>query len=405
VIGSSTELVIDGYTRSATTFAVYAFQLAQVRPVRLAHHLHAPAQLIAAAKMGVPVLALIREPEGAILSQLVREPRVELRDALVAYTRFYSYLLPHRRGFVVGEFDQVTRDFGGVVRRLNERFGTSFEEFLHTDANVRECYALIKERPTLSSTLLGFESGLVSREELGLEQDRLARRPQLPGTTDVWLPSAERNRAKAVLLDRWWPCRAPGSRAGRLPGVPEAQRIRAGMPVDGAVARSVVGPVRVQPRPQSRGGPDTRDVAVGLPGMPLTGIPGAHTAPEITGAVVPGGRLAEPLLPAFIAATELTCEIVDGEGGRVPVEGERAILVIRPGSLSGILPRLDPDDGEGLRAYPLPGVALVVIAVTSEPATEDPGRLRGGREDISAAEVRHAAGWSRCCAAAGTGSP
>jgi hypothetical protein len=29
VISSDTELVIDGYTRSATTFAVYAFQLAQ----------------------------------------------------------------------------------------------------------------------------------------------------------------------------------------------------------------------------------------------------------------------------------------------------------------------------------------------------------------------------------------
>jgi hypothetical protein len=204
VIGSATELVIDGYTRSATTFAVYAFQLAQVRPVRLAHHLHAPAQLIAAADMRVPVLALIREPEGAILSQLVREPRVALRDALVAYTRFYSCLLPYRRSFVVGEFDQVTMDFGAVVRRLNERFGTSFEEFLHTDANVRECYALIKERPTLSSILLGFESGLVSRDEVGLERDRLARRPKPPGMTDVWVPSAERERAKAVLLDRWW---------------------------------------------------------------------------------------------------------------------------------------------------------------------------------------------------------
>ena len=43
VISSATELVIDGYTRSASTFAVYALQLAQATPVRLAHHLHAPA--------------------------------------------------------------------------------------------------------------------------------------------------------------------------------------------------------------------------------------------------------------------------------------------------------------------------------------------------------------------------
>src|SRR6266487_5999519 len=85
VISSDTELVIDGYTRSASTFAVYAFQLSQEKPVRLAHHLHAPAQLIAAARRGVPALVLIREPQGAILSQLVREPDVALRNALVAY--------------------------------------------------------------------------------------------------------------------------------------------------------------------------------------------------------------------------------------------------------------------------------------------------------------------------------
>src|SRR4051794_17485470 len=37
VIGPETELIIDGYTRCATTFAVYALQLAQPDPVRLAH--------------------------------------------------------------------------------------------------------------------------------------------------------------------------------------------------------------------------------------------------------------------------------------------------------------------------------------------------------------------------------
>ena len=74
VIGPQTELVIDGYTRSASTFAVYAFQLCQDEPVRLAHHRHAPAQLIAAARRSIPALLLIREPQGAILSQLIQEP-------------------------------------------------------------------------------------------------------------------------------------------------------------------------------------------------------------------------------------------------------------------------------------------------------------------------------------------
>src|SRR6476659_631426 len=108
VIGPDTRFVIDGYTRSASTFAAYAFQLAQRPPVRMAHHLHAPAQLIAAAKRGIPALAVIREPEGAILSQLIREPDVDMRDALIAYARFYTCLLPYRAGFVVGEYRDVT---------------------------------------------------------------------------------------------------------------------------------------------------------------------------------------------------------------------------------------------------------------------------------------------------------
>src|SRR5690349_7487722 len=158
VIGPQTQLVIDGYTRCATTFAVYAFQLAQDRPVRMAHHLHAPAQLIEAARRGIPALLVIREPEGAILSQLVREPKVDMRDALSAYARFYDLLVPHRERLQVGEFGQVTSDFGAVIRQLNERFGTRFAPFEHTEASARQAFELIKERPTLSTAVLGFES-------------------------------------------------------------------------------------------------------------------------------------------------------------------------------------------------------------------------------------------------------
>jgi hypothetical protein len=181
---------------------VYALQLSQDRPVRLAHHLHAPAQLIEAARRNIPALVLIREPKGAIISQLIREPNVALPDALVAYARFYACLLPHRASFVVGDFDDVTRDFGPVVRRLNARFGTSFAEFEHTDANVRECFELIKERGTLSKTLLGFESGLVTRDELRRERERLGRLT-LRDAREAWIPSAGRDRSKAALDQQW----------------------------------------------------------------------------------------------------------------------------------------------------------------------------------------------------------
>jgi len=139
VISDETEFVIDGYTRCASTFAVYAFQLAQPRPVRMAHHLHAPAQLIAAARADLPTLVLIRDPAGVVLSQVIREPGVSIRDALFSYTRFYDKLEPYRSSYVVADFEQTTTAFGHVIRRVNERFGTSYAEFDHTDENVARC--------------------------------------------------------------------------------------------------------------------------------------------------------------------------------------------------------------------------------------------------------------------------
>jgi hypothetical protein len=208
VVSSETELVIDGYTRCATTFAVYAFQLAQDRPVRLAHHLHAPAQLIEAAKKGVPVLALIRDPEGAILSQLVREPGLSMRGALEAYARFYSCLMPYRSRMVAGKFEEVTGHFGSVIRQLNHRFGTCFDEFEHTEANLRACFDLVEERPTpipeWSAVLGGFESGLVTRSDLRRAQERFAHRPETLSWRGVWVPSAERSQLKDRLREQWF---------------------------------------------------------------------------------------------------------------------------------------------------------------------------------------------------------
>jgi hypothetical protein len=203
VIGAGTELVVDGYTRSASTFAVYALQLAQPRPLRLAHHLHAPAQLIAAARRGVPALLLVREPRGAILSQLVREPGVAMRDALVAYVRFHECLRAYQDRLVVGEFETVTHDFGSVIGRLNERFGLALTEFVHTPQSMDGCLALIAQRGSLSPALLGFESGLVSEEAAFAELRALQSRAASGRLREAWLPSVERQRAKEELAELW----------------------------------------------------------------------------------------------------------------------------------------------------------------------------------------------------------
>jgi hypothetical protein len=168
VVGSETELVIDGFTRSAVTFATIAFQMAQHRPVRVAHTLHAAGHVIAAVRAGIPTLVAIRDPEETVLSTVVREPYVTLRTALIAYTRFYRRILPFRSGFVVGEFTQVVHDFGEVVNAVNRRFATNFDVFEQTEDNVRRCYDIIEDRarhPPWSKALGEFECGIISFDQ------------------------------------------------------------------------------------------------------------------------------------------------------------------------------------------------------------------------------------------------
>jgi hypothetical protein len=210
VIDGHTEVVIDGYTRSASTFAVYAFQVAQPAPVRVAHHLHAPAQLMEAARRGLPTVMVIREPRGAVLSQVVREPGVDVLDATWAYSRFHESLVACREALVVADFDQVTQDFGSVVTAMNRKYGTSYGVFDSTAEQVAWCRRLVGERDTLSPVLLGFESGEVTFDDV---RAHVLSRPPTTSRERAWMPSADRDGAKAELAACWSEPRLAAARA------------------------------------------------------------------------------------------------------------------------------------------------------------------------------------------------
>jgi hypothetical protein len=144
-VADETEIVIEGFPRSGNTFAVAAFHLAQEpRDVKIAHHAHVPAQLLAAVRAGLPALALIRRPEDCVLSLSVRVPDLAPGAALRGWVRFYEPLAPVRDALVVAAFVEVVADLAPVIRRVNERFGTRFREFEHTPENVARVMALIE---------------------------------------------------------------------------------------------------------------------------------------------------------------------------------------------------------------------------------------------------------------------
>lgn len=144
-VRSDTELVIEGFGRSGSTFAVDAFELVQHRPVRLAHHTHAAAQVIVAAKKGIPTLVIVRRPAEVAASHMARRG-ISGRPPLVAWVRYHERILPYRDRFVVAPFEQITNDLGAAIRAVNERFGTDFAEFETTEASTAGVLERIEAR-------------------------------------------------------------------------------------------------------------------------------------------------------------------------------------------------------------------------------------------------------------------
>jgi hypothetical protein len=223
VVGPDTKLLIEGFTRSGVTFAVIAFQSAQPEPVRVAHTLHAPAHVQAAVRRGLPTLVTIRDPEAAVLSAIIREPYVTAEQGLRAWLRFYTRILPFRDRFVLGLFDDIVGDFGGVIRAINDRFGTTFKEFDHTAENVETCFSIIEDRarrPPWSDELGRFECGLIGLDEYQAavaSYGPTARLTPIPESR-IPRPSAEREAIKETLVAQIW---GPALRELRL----EARRL------------------------------------------------------------------------------------------------------------------------------------------------------------------------------------
>lgn len=145
LVDSGTELVIEGFPRSGNTFGVFAFRYAQPREIHVAHHMHAPAQMMRAARRKIPALLLMRDPVDAVLSLMLRDPRFTAEMALRYYVSFYDAVSAFRDHYVLGTFEEVTGDYGAVVDRINDKFGTGFTPFDHTQENVDRVFEQIEE--------------------------------------------------------------------------------------------------------------------------------------------------------------------------------------------------------------------------------------------------------------------
>jgi hypothetical protein len=126
VVGPSTELVIEGFPRSANSLAVSSFTASGTPPERIAHHTHAPANLIAGVRRGIPSLLVIREPSEAAKAFIASKPSLAYGSAIRGWISFHRALVRYLDGIVVATSEQVAGAMPAVVARLNLRFGSGF---------------------------------------------------------------------------------------------------------------------------------------------------------------------------------------------------------------------------------------------------------------------------------------
>ncbi|MGH3138129.1 MAG: hypothetical protein ACRDQE_00190 [Gaiellales bacterium] len=193
VLGPDTDIVIEGFPRSANTFAVTAFELAQERPVTVAHHLHVAAHVVRAVQADVPVIVLVRAPEDAIASVVARKPSLDPAAAAAAYLRFYEGVAGVLDACVVAEFRQVVDDFGGVIESTNRAYGTTFTPFEHTDENVRRCFDRIEAQNRDRSA-----GGRLVESSVARPSDERARQAEAARGRVESLPADVRSRLARV---------------------------------------------------------------------------------------------------------------------------------------------------------------------------------------------------------------
>lgn len=144
-INDQTEIVIEGFPRSGNTFAVAAFQYAQARPVKIARHCHAPAQVLEGTLRGLPVVVLKREPVSAVSSLLMRNFRLPIEIALDRYSWFYRSISPVLDKVVMVDFQELISDYGTAIARINDQFGTSFASYRNSNEADHEVFKLVEQ--------------------------------------------------------------------------------------------------------------------------------------------------------------------------------------------------------------------------------------------------------------------
>ena len=143
-VTKKTTICIEGFPRSANTYAHMAFRLNN-KEVIIGHHLHVAAQILKACGYNIPTIVIIREPIEAVSSFMVFQNSRRADFYLKTYINFYKKILPLKSQFIITDFKTVVSNLDKVIRAVNSKFRTNFNEIHDLKKHEKEIKEKIEE--------------------------------------------------------------------------------------------------------------------------------------------------------------------------------------------------------------------------------------------------------------------
>lgn len=150
VYDSSADLCIDGFPRSANSFAVNLIKNVY-NSLKIIHHAHAPVIIKKALKDNIPTFVLIRKPIDAITSEYIRAQHGENRTYHVPhlikrYYQYYQVANENIEDLYIIRFETVTQSPEEYMRYVFETITVS------SDVNYSDIISTTKKAGALKIT-------------------------------------------------------------------------------------------------------------------------------------------------------------------------------------------------------------------------------------------------------------
>ena len=126
-VRGDTEVTIDGFQRSANTYAYYYFKELNSE-TKIAHHSHSFRQIIYSVEKNIPTILLIRDPFDTILSTYIYHfKKVSFNVLAESWINFYKPLLSYKSHLVISDFDKTISNFNKKIAECDLKFDTHFK--------------------------------------------------------------------------------------------------------------------------------------------------------------------------------------------------------------------------------------------------------------------------------------